>query len=121
MHPTDRSVSILILTLEEVKSDALILSGVPGEEDLRRDRTRVKHDAQWLLGVTAGEFNRRGYDATSMSQVAPAAGITKSTTYHHFESRELLLRGAVERALDALFAVLEQEPSRTGRAGERLP
>jgi AcrR family transcriptional regulator len=81
---------------------------------------RVNHDSQWLLGIAVAEFNRRGYEGTSMSQVARAAGITKSTIYHHFGSRELLLRAALERALDALFAVLDDDPADGGRAEERL-
>ena len=55
-----------------------------------------------------------------MSQVAEAAGITKSTIYHHFASRELLLRAALERALDSLFAVLDQDRAEGQGAGERL-
>ena len=83
-------------------------------------RRRTNHDSQWLLEIAVAEFNRRGYDGTSMSQVARAAGITKSTIYHHFGSRELLLRAALERALDALFAVLDQEPSEFDGEGETL-
>ena len=76
--------------------------------------------SQWFLEIAVGELNRRGYDGTSMSQVARAAGITKSTIYHHFGSRELLLRAALERALDALFAVLDHDPGEFGGEGERL-
>ncbi len=79
----------------------------------------TNHDSQWFFQIAVGELNRRGYDGTSMSQVARAAGITKSTIYHHFGSRELL-RAALERALEALFAVLDHDPGEFGREGERL-
>jgi TetR/AcrR family transcriptional regulator, cholesterol catabolism regulator len=36
-------------------------------------------------------FRDRGYDATSVSDVARALGLTKAGLYHHFESKEALL------------------------------
>jgi len=36
-------------------------------------------------------FRDRGYDATSVSDVARALGMTKAGLYHHFESKEALL------------------------------
>lgn len=73
-----------------------------------------------LLEVAVGEFITRGYDATSMEDLSRAAGITKSSFYHHFSGKEALLRAALERALDGLFALLESEPARTGTALARL-
>ncbi|MGH9105216.1 MAG: TetR/AcrR family transcriptional regulator [Acidimicrobiales bacterium] len=67
-------------------------------------------------------FIQRGYDGTSMEQLAKAAGITKSSIYHHVESKERLLRLAVERALGALFALVDEDaaaPAGTS-AAERL-
>jgi AcrR family transcriptional regulator len=70
--------------------------------------------------VAVGEFLTRGYDATSMEDLSRAAGITKSSFYHHFSGKEALLRAALERALDGLFAILDEEGARTGTALERL-
>ena len=36
-------------------------------------------------------FRDRGFDATSVSDVARALGLTKAGLYHHFESKEALL------------------------------
>jgi AcrR family transcriptional regulator len=73
-----------------------------------------------LLEVAVGEFITRGYDATSMEDLSRAAGITKSSFYHHFAGKEALLRAALERALSRLFAILD-EPGATGGAPvERL-
>ncbi|MCW2714968.1 MAG: TetR family transcriptional regulator [Frankiales bacterium] len=68
----------------------------------------------------AREFLARGYDATTMEHLAAAAGMTKSSIYHHVSSKEQLLQLAVSRALDALFAVLEEPPSTQGPAVDRL-
>jgi AcrR family transcriptional regulator len=73
-----------------------------------------------LLEVAVGEFITRGYDATSMEDLSRAAGITKSSFYHHFTGKEALLRAALERALDGLFGVLEEPAASTGTASQRL-
>lgn len=66
---------------------------------------RSRYDVDRLLAVAVEVFIERGYDGTSMEDLARAAGITKSSIYHHVESKEHLLRLAVERALDALFSL----------------
>jgi AcrR family transcriptional regulator len=73
-----------------------------------------------LLEVAVGEFIARGYDATSMEDLSRAAGITKSSFYHHFTGKEALLRAALERALDGLFALLDEPGATTGSPVERL-
>jgi AcrR family transcriptional regulator len=76
--------------------------------------------ADELLDVVVAQFNARGYDATSMEDIARATGLTKSAVYHHVAGKEELLRLAVARAVDALFAVLEEPASANGPAVERL-
>ncbi len=73
-----------------------------------------------LLEVAVGEFITRGYDATSMEDLSRAAGITKSSFYHHFAGKEALLRAALERALDGLFAILDSDGARSGSPLHRL-
>lgn len=73
-----------------------------------------------LLQVAVGVFITRGYDATSMEDLSRAAGITKSSFYHHFSGKEALLRAALERALNGLFAVLDAPGARTGSPSQRL-
>lgn len=81
---------------------------------------RPVYDMARLLEVTVVEFNDRGYDATSMEHLSHAAGITKSSFYHHVSGKEELLRAALERALDGLFAILAERHATTGRAVDRL-
>lgn len=73
-----------------------------------------------LLAVSVRVFNERGYDGTSMEHLSQAAGISKSSIYHHVRGKEELLRLAVSRALDELFAVLDEPSARQGRSVERL-
>ncbi|WP_405743320.1 TetR/AcrR family transcriptional regulator [Streptomyces sp. NBC_01525] len=73
-----------------------------------------------LLAVAVEVFIERGYDGTSMEHLSRAAGISKSSIYHHVRSKEELLRRAISRALDGLFGVLEEPGATGGRAIERL-
>jgi AcrR family transcriptional regulator len=87
----------------------------------RRGRGRpAKYSRDELVAVVVEEFNARGYDATSMEDIARATGLTKSSVYHHVSGKEELLRLAVSRALDALYAVLEERASTSGAAVDRL-
>ncbi|OEJ95376.1 TetR/AcrR family transcriptional regulator [Streptomyces thermolilacinus] len=85
--------------------------------------TTVRRDTytpETLLSVAVRVFNERGYDGTSMEHLSKAAGISKSSIYHHVSGKEELLRRAVSRALDGLFAVLDEDPATRGRAVERV-
>ncbi|MEU6462508.1 TetR/AcrR family transcriptional regulator [Streptomyces sp. NPDC046976] len=81
---------------------------------------RDTYTPETLLSVAVQVFNQRGYDGTSMEHLSKAAGISKSSIYHHVSGKEELLKRAVSRALDGLFAILEEPAAREGRAVERL-
>ncbi len=84
------------------------------------ERARTPYDVTSLVALAADVFTRRGYDGTSISELAREAGLTKSSIYHHVEGKEHLLRLALQRALDPLFAVLDEPGAREGRALDRL-
>ncbi|MFC0847343.1 MULTISPECIES: TetR/AcrR family transcriptional regulator [unclassified Streptomyces] len=85
--------------------------------------TTAKRDTytpETLLTVAVRVFNERGYDGTSMEHLSKAAGISKSSIYHHVSGKEELLRRAVSRAIDGLFAVLDEPGATRGRPIERV-
>jgi AcrR family transcriptional regulator len=90
------------------------------ENGSRVRRGRPGHSLDSLLDVAVAVFNERGYDATSMEELATRLGVTKSAIYHHVSSKVELLRLALDRALDALFAVTEEPGATTGPAIDRL-
>ncbi|MFJ6658691.1 TetR/AcrR family transcriptional regulator [Streptomyces sp. NPDC091377] len=85
--------------------------------------TTAKRDTytpESLLSVAVQVFIERGYDGTSMEHLSKAAGISKSSIYHHVSGKEELLRRSVSRALDGLFGILDEPRAREGRAADRL-
>jgi AcrR family transcriptional regulator len=81
---------------------------------------RRRYDTESLLEVAVAVFTERGYDGTSMEDLARASGLSKSSLYHHIDGKEQFLRLALERAVEPLFAVTLEPPATTGRAIERL-
>ena len=71
-------------------------------------RGRPGYDQEQVLLVAARTFTERGYDGTSMEDLSQRLGISKSAIYHHVQSKEELLRLAMNRALDGLFGVLDE-------------
>jgi len=82
--------------------------------------TRRQYDIDTLTQVALRVFAERGFDGASMDDVARAAGITKAAIYHHVSSKEALLERGLRRALEALFALLDEPQARGGPALERL-
>lgn len=83
-------------------------------------RGRPGYDLETLLSVAAELFTERGYDGTSMEDLARKLGLTKSAIYHHVPGKQELLRLAVDRALDGLFDVVTKVRSAPGPAISRL-
>jgi AcrR family transcriptional regulator len=83
-------------------------------------RGRPGYDLDRLLLVAARTFTERGYDGTSMEDLAKKLGITKSAIYHHVDGKEELLRLATDRALDGLSAATAEASALDARAIERL-
>jgi AcrR family transcriptional regulator len=63
----------------------------------------------------------RGWAATTMSDVATAAGVSRQSVYNEFGSRHGLLEAYVGREIDALLAEVEREVrARAGDAREAM-
>jgi AcrR family transcriptional regulator len=83
-------------------------------------RGRPGYDLEQVLLVAARTFTERGYDGTSMEDLARRLGITKSAIYHHVSGKDELLRLATDRALDGLSAVTDEATVLDGPAIDRL-
>ena len=77
---------------------------------------------QRLIDVAVELFSRHSYAGTSLQMIADELGFTKGAIYHHFRTREELLRAIVEPMLEQLRAIVEAaEQQRTAHArAERM-
>jgi AcrR family transcriptional regulator len=67
-----------------------------------RRRGRPGLDREAVLAGSVALFNERGFDKTSMEDLARHLGITKSAIYHHVTGKDALLGMALDRALSGL-------------------
>jgi len=79
-----------------------------------------------ILAIAAELFAERGFAATTVREIADAAGILSGSLYHHFDSKESmadeLVRELLERVLDEYRAIVTagDEPLQTLRALVRV-
>jgi AcrR family transcriptional regulator len=91
----------------------------PGTAPVRR-RCRPGHDLSTVLAASVAVFNERGYDGTSMEDLSARLGIGKSSIYHHVDSKQELLRLALDEALVGLEEAAEQVRAQEGPAVDKL-
>lgn len=72
----------------------------------RRDEQRAR-TRQELLDAATVVFARNGYHATSVDEVAEAAGYTKGAVYSNFASKEELFLELLDRRIDRTVEALE--------------
>jgi AcrR family transcriptional regulator len=73
-------------------------------------RERYDRRQDELVAAAAREFATRGYDQTTMAQLARATGLATGALYHYFGSKEQLLRAICDELMEPLLA-RAQEPS----------
>lgn len=81
----------------------------------RRDRERAAREAEI---ITAAEklFYAKGFENTSMDEIAKDAEFTKKTVYQYFSGKEDLFYAVVSKNINLLLACI-REASRAGRTG----
>jgi AcrR family transcriptional regulator len=77
---------------------------VGGEPTTKGERTRRR-----LLDLAIERFGARGYKATSVSEIARAAGLSQAAAYAYFPSKEALFDAAVDADAAALVAESEAQ------------
>lgn len=64
-------------------------------------RERIRHEAAAL-------FRRKGFNGTSMAELAAEVGITKSSLYHHFPSKQALLSEIIEETVSRVTPLVQE-------------
>ena len=97
-----------------------VWDAAPNVRRQARDGRATPYDAAALTDVAVRVFFERGYEGTSMRDLARAAHITQSSFYNHVRSKEELLDRAITHVLDALSVVLQEPGAVNGSAVDRL-
>lgn len=63
-----------------------------------------------ILDTAEALFAEKGLIATSVRDIATAAGLTPASLYNHFEGKEALYAAVLERGIRPLFESLEETP-----------
>ena len=63
-------------------------------------REAIVDSRQEILRTAARLFQQRGYDATSMNDVAAALKLSKGGLYHHFQSKDEILFEIMNHAME---------------------
>ena len=69
-----------------------------------------------ILEATARVLKRDGYDRMSTNKVALAAGVSIGSLYQYFPSKEALAAALMERHVDAMRSLFEEEAQRLATA-----
>ncbi len=83
-------------------------------------REAVIEPRQEILRTAARLFQQRGYDATSMNDVAAALKLSKGGLYHHFQSKDEILFHIMSHAMDITEERVIKVVRRVEGAQERL-
>jgi TetR/AcrR family transcriptional regulator, cholesterol catabolism regulator len=83
-------------------------------------RDTVVDSRQEILRTAARLFQQRGYDATSMNDVASALKLSKGGLYHHFQSKDEILFEIMNHAMDITEERVLAPARKISNAEERL-
>lgn len=78
----------------------------------KKKKPKYRHEE--LLNYSAALFCNKGYYETSMRDISRAAGIMKSSVYHHFIAKEVIMREVIKRidkyCKNELFPLAKMNP-----------
>src|SRR5450759_4155112 len=74
----------------------------PGKRRPRTQEERSERSRRQILDAALKLFSHRGYGATSVQEIAEAAGLSKGNVYHHFPDKETVFRALLDRYFQAM-------------------
>jgi AcrR family transcriptional regulator len=81
----------------------------------KSDETRTR-----ILEAALALFRKRGFEKTTMREIAQESGVALGAAYYYFDSKDALVMGFYERAQRELDPLLEDALARTQGLEERL-
>jgi len=69
-----------------------------------------------ILAAAQRQFATKGFEATTIDDIAARAGVAKGAVYHHFDAKEQIF----ERVLESVLAGMAKEVSAAAAAGKTI-
>ena len=85
----------------------------------RRDALRLRK-VDYIRQVASDLFNRKGFDATSLDDVAEIIGISKPSIYYYYKNKSELLLDCYTRTLDICDGLIQEAHRRGGTSLDKL-
>lgn len=73
-----------------------------------------------LLREAAAAFNKHGFHATSLDDIAQNLGVTKAALYYYFPNKQTLLLACFTRAMEVAFASRDRAVAEGGNGRDKL-
>jgi AcrR family transcriptional regulator len=67
-----------------------------------------KTNREGILDVAEQQFSERGFDATSLGDIADQVGVRSPSLYKHFTNKDEMFVAVLERLLDPYFDILHR-------------
>ncbi len=98
---------------------------MPSLPDRRRRFRRAPDEKRSaILGAARQRFSESGYTAATTSEIAKRAGVSEGTVFHHFQSKQGLLRAAAaeygQELMELVLAMREAGPNPLERTLESV-
>lgn len=81
--------------------------------------SQIKNPRDTICAAAAKAFSAKGYDGTSLQDVAERVGITKAGLYHYFPSKAALFEAIVLDTLNAMIlsakCAIEEQGTQSGK------
>ncbi|QLE00049.1 TetR/AcrR family transcriptional regulator [Galbibacter sp. BG1] len=82
--------------------------------------TKAEKTTQFIIKTVAPIFNKKGYSATSLSDITKATGLTKGAIYGNFKNKEELALHVFEYNSNVITSRIEQYMDKGSTPLERL-
>lgn len=73
----------------------------------RREQRRRGDTRERIQAIAVRMFADRGYDNTSLREIAEELGVTKAALYYHFKTKEELVASLIGDMVEGLDAIIE--------------
>jgi AcrR family transcriptional regulator len=79
---------------------------MPNDTTTAPKKTKGELTAARIMDAAEGLFAQRGYDGTSLRQIADQSGLKEPGLYNHFAGKQALYEAVLHRALNPMTDVL---------------